>query len=149
MEGLPVLQSRPRLGTLTCLGTSLPLPSLPYLWDWGCHPGAPGIRGCPFSTPCQVGSSGFTQSDIHLGLSGKLLEALLHLPAQSTGALAGHRLSPSPLFPLPHSPQGTRGSHQKVSDAKKVGGSQDPTGMRIAEMPNKGEGELVETISRG
>jgi hypothetical protein len=27
--------------------------------------------------------------------------------------------------------------------------SQDPTGMRLAEMPNKGEGEPIETISRG
>jgi hypothetical protein len=29
------------------------------------------------------------------------------------------------------------------------GGSQDPVGMRLAEMPNKGEGDPVETVSRG
>jgi hypothetical protein len=43
--------------------------------------------------------------------------------------------------------QGTRGSHQQVPDARKAKGSQDPTGMRSAEMPNKGEGEPVETTS--
>lgn len=44
---------------------------------------------------------------------------------------------------------GTVDSHQKVPDARKTRGSQDPTGMRLAEMLNKGEGEAVETISRG
>jgi len=34
-------------------------------------------------------------------------------------------------------------------EGRKARGSQDPTGMRLAEMPNKGEGEPVETISRG
>jgi hypothetical protein len=43
----------------------------------------------------------------------------------------------------------TGGSHQNVPGASKARGSQDPTGMRLAEMPNKGEGELVETISKG
>jgi hypothetical protein len=41
------------------------------------------------------------------------------------------------------------GSHKQVPDARKARGSQDPTGMRLAEMPNKGEGEPVKTISRG
>ena len=41
------------------------------------------------------------------------------------------------------------GSHQQVPDARKVRGSQDPAGMRLAEMPNKEEGEPLETISRG
>jgi len=44
---------------------------------------------------------------------------------------------------------GTGGSHQQVLDARKARGFQDPIGMRLAEMPNKGEGEPVETISRG
>jgi hypothetical protein len=44
---------------------------------------------------------------------------------------------------------GTGGSHQKVSDARKARGSQDPTGMMtLAEIPNKGEREPVETIFR-
>jgi hypothetical protein len=42
---------------------------------------------------------------------------------------------------------GTGGSHQQVPDARKARGSQDTTGMRLVEMPNKGERELVETIS--
>ena len=33
------------------------------------------------------------------------------------------------------------GSHEKVSDARKARGSQDPMGMTLAEIPNKGEGE--------
>jgi hypothetical protein len=41
------------------------------------------------------------------------------------------------------------GSHQKVPDARKARGSQDPTGMTLVEIPNKGEREPVETISRG
>ena len=44
---------------------------------------------------------------------------------------------------------GTGGSHQQVPDARKARGSQDPTGMRLAEMPNKGEGEPVEILSKG
>jgi len=44
---------------------------------------------------------------------------------------------------------GNLDSHQQVPDARKTRGSQDPTGMRLAEMPNKGEGEPVKTISRG
>jgi hypothetical protein len=38
---------------------------------------------------------------------------------------------------------------RKVPDAKKARGSQDPTGMALAEIPNKGERQPVETISRG
>jgi hypothetical protein len=34
------------------------------------------------------------------------------------------------------------GSHQKAPDARKIRGSQDPTEMRLAEMPNKEEGKL-------
>ena len=44
---------------------------------------------------------------------------------------------------------GARVSHQKVPDDRKARVSQNPKGMRIAEMTNKGEGELVETIFRG
>jgi hypothetical protein len=44
---------------------------------------------------------------------------------------------------------GTGDSHQQFPDARKARGSQDPTGIRLAEMPNKGEGEPEETISRG
>ena len=40
------------------------------------------------------------------------------------------------------------GSNQKVPDARKSRASQDPTGMRLAEIPHKREG-YVETISRG
>ena len=34
----------------------------------------------------------------------------------------------------------------ELGDARKGRSSQNPTGMRLAEMPNKGEGEPVETI---
>jgi hypothetical protein len=44
---------------------------------------------------------------------------------------------------------GTEGSHKKVPDAREARGSQDPTGMTLAEIPNKGEREPVETISSG
>jgi hypothetical protein len=44
---------------------------------------------------------------------------------------------------------GTGSSHQQVPDSRKTRGSQDPMGMRFAEMPNTGEGEPVETISIG
>jgi len=43
---------------------------------------------------------------------------------------------------------GTGGSHQQVPDARKARGF-NSTGMRLAKMPNKGEGEYVEIISRG
>jgi hypothetical protein len=43
---------------------------------------------------------------------------------------------------------GNWGSHQKVPDVRKAGGSQDITVMILAEIPNKGEREPVETISR-
>ena len=42
---------------------------------------------------------------------------------------------------------GTEGSHKKVSDAREARGSQDPMVMISAEIPNKGEIELVEVIS--
>ena len=42
----------------------------------------------------------------------------------------------------------TGGSQQKVPDARKANGSQDTTGMTLAEMPNQRE-RAVETISRG
>ena len=38
-------------------------------------------------------------------------------------------------------------SHQKIPDARKATGPQVPTVMTLAEIPNKGEIELVETIS--
>lgn len=44
---------------------------------------------------------------------------------------------------------GNGGNHQQVPEARKVRGSQDPTGVTLAEMLNKREGEPVETISRG
>jgi hypothetical protein len=44
---------------------------------------------------------------------------------------------------------GTGGIHQIVPDARKSRDSQNAMGMRLAEMFNKGEGEPVETISRG
>jgi hypothetical protein len=42
---------------------------------------------------------------------------------------------------------GNWGSHQKVIDTRKERGSQDPTVMALAEIPNEEEGEPVETIS--
>jgi hypothetical protein len=39
--------------------------------------------------------------------------------------------------------------YKKIPDARKARGSQEPTGMTLAEIPKKGEGEPVETISRG
>jgi hypothetical protein len=41
------------------------------------------------------------------------------------------------------------GSQQKVPEARKVRDSQDLTALRLTKMSNKGEGEPVETISRG
>ena len=37
-------------------------------------------------------------------------------------------------------------NNQKVTGTRKARGSQDPVVMRLAEMPNKGEGEPVGTI---
>jgi len=39
--------------------------------------------------------------------------------------------------------------HQQVPDARKARGSQDPVGMKLADMPKKEGGRSVETISRG
>ena len=44
---------------------------------------------------------------------------------------------------------GPGGSHQKVPNAREARGSQDPTGLTLAKIPNKGEIEPVETISSG
>jgi hypothetical protein len=44
---------------------------------------------------------------------------------------------------------GNWGQNQKVPDARKARASQDPTGMILAEIPHKREGEPFETISRG
>jgi hypothetical protein len=44
---------------------------------------------------------------------------------------------------------GTEGSNQKVPDARKARASQYSMGITLAEIPYKGEGEPVETISRG
>jgi hypothetical protein len=38
---------------------------------------------------------------------------------------------------------------EKVPDARRAKGSQDPMGMTLAKIPNKGDREPVETISRG
>jgi hypothetical protein len=38
--------------------------------------------------------------------------------------------------------------NQKVPDPNEERSSQDPTGMTLAEIPNKGERELVEITSR-
>jgi hypothetical protein len=66
-------------------------------------PQVPWYQGLPLvhSQPCGV--SDFTQSDAHVGLSGKCPAVLPHLPAQSTGTLDGRGLSPSDL--LPDTPQ--------------------------------------------
>ena len=40
------------------------------------------------------------------------------------------------------------GSNQIVPDARKARASQDPIGMTLDEIPHKGEGEPVKTISR-
>ena len=40
-------------------------------------------------------------------------------------------------------------ANKKVSDDRRARGSQDTTGMTLAEIPNKEEKEPVETISRG
>jgi hypothetical protein len=44
---------------------------------------------------------------------------------------------------------GTGANNQKVPDARKARASQNPMGMTLAEIPNKGEKEPIETISRG
>ena len=43
---------------------------------------------------------------------------------------------------------GTQSSHLTVPDARKARGSQYPTGLALAERPNRREREPVETISR-
>lgn len=42
---------------------------------------------------------------------------------------------------------GYEASHLKVSDAREERGSQDPTGMTLAKIHNKGEIEPVEVIA--
>jgi hypothetical protein len=44
---------------------------------------------------------------------------------------------------------GNWGSNQKVPDARKARTSQDSMEMTLVEIPNKREGEPVDTISRG
>jgi hypothetical protein len=98
MEGLAVLQSRPGLRTLTCMGTSLSLPS-PLTSGQRVSPQGSWYRGLSLVHPPLSGISGL---DAHPGPSGKCLAALLHPPAQSTGGtLAGHGLLPSPVSPIP------------------------------------------------
>ena len=41
------------------------------------------------------------------------------------------------------------GSQEQVPDAKKAIGSEDPTGMGLAEMPKKWERDPLETIFMG
>jgi hypothetical protein len=43
---------------------------------------------------------------------------------------------------------GTGDSYQKFPDARKARGSQDPTRVTLAEIPNKVEEEPIKTISR-
>jgi hypothetical protein len=40
-------------------------------------------------------------------------------------------------------------SHQKFPNARKARGSEDSTELTLTEIPNKGEGESIEIISRG
>lgn len=42
---------------------------------------------------------------------------------------------------------GTQGSHQKVPGAKEARGSEDPSGLTLAEIPNIGEIEPAEMTS--
>ena len=44
---------------------------------------------------------------------------------------------------------GTQSSHLTVPDARKARGSQYPTGMTLAEIPNKGKIESIEIIASG
>jgi hypothetical protein len=44
---------------------------------------------------------------------------------------------------------GTGDINQKIPDTRKARASQDPMEMTLAEIPHKGEGEPVKTISRG
>ena len=88
---------------LTCVGISLPLPSSCISRAKSVTLG-PLVPGLPLIHPSLCGVSGFTQPDAHPGPSGKRPAVLPCLPAQSTGTLAGHRLSP---FPHTHSPTQT------------------------------------------
>jgi hypothetical protein len=121
-----VLQPCTGLRTLACMGTSLPLPSSVSLGAQECRSGTllcsqlfcciqrgmleteNLVQGLPLvhppTPPPLCGVIGFTRPDAHLGPSGKCLAVLLHPPAQSTGTLTAHRLSPSPLFPYTVSP---------------------------------------------
>ena len=38
---------------------------------------------------------------------------------------------------------GTRGGHRKLQGAREMRGSQDPTGMTLARIPNKGGGDIT------
>jgi hypothetical protein len=126
-ESLPTLQPWTGLKTtLAFVRTSLPPPSS-HIYPWRplfcsqllcCFQhGMPEIenlvRGCPLCThppPPPCGVSGFSQPDAHPGPSGKRTAVLPHRPAQNTGTLAGHRLSPSPLFPYTLSPTRSPGA---------------------------------------
>jgi hypothetical protein len=103
-----VLQSRPKLRTLTCMGTSLPLPSLLYPWAEVVTSGplVLGTAPCPPPHPPPP-STGVSGLDAHPESSGKCLAALPCLPAQSIGGtLARHGIFPSPSFPYtPYSSQ--------------------------------------------
>jgi hypothetical protein len=44
---------------------------------------------------------------------------------------------------------GNRGSHQKVPNTSKARSSQDPTGITLVEIHNKGVQEPIEAIWRG
>jgi hypothetical protein len=88
----------------------------------GCQRLRTWYQGLPLVHPRPCGVSGFTQPDAHPRPSGKYSAVLLHLPAQSTGILAGCGVSPSHLFPYTHSPTLTvlMGSHSITSSKSKV-----------------------------
>jgi hypothetical protein len=102
-EGLPVLQSWTRLRTLACVRTSLPLPSLPYLWSQGCSPRAPGIRSCPLSIPCLVGSvASHSQMPTRGRVESVRQSSCVCLPrTQELWPVSGSH--PPPCPPTPHS----------------------------------------------
>ena len=56
MEGLPVLQSRPGLRILACVGTLLPMPSLPYPQGQEFRPGPLVLGASPCPPLHRVGS---------------------------------------------------------------------------------------------
>ena len=88
MEGLPVLQSRPGLRTLACVGTSLPLSH------------NSGAKGVALSTTLPSGVSGL---DAHLGRVESVRQpSCVNLPKAQELWLDASYLH-FPLLPLTHS----------------------------------------------